>query len=417
MLKIGVQSRGVISEEIFETGYKKIKQAGMTSIDYNIIWSNIEKVEPLDDIYEHKKLADKYNLVFSQVHAPRYNLIPLCSDMENLMAALLEQYKRSIEVCEILKAPFLVVHPIARFSVLASRQPGSKTPDVEHTYEQSIHYNLVFFEKLGKIAAKSKVIICIENLFFRFNGRIIEGFCSNSHDILRVVNHVNNIVGKEVLGACFDTGHANALKKNLGKEVAMLKEHLKCVHLHDNNGCDDDHQMPYTFGDVYSGECTTDWGGFLLALRRINYRGAISFEPTKLLKNLPGTMQVPMLTYLRSIGEMFSNVVAFEEILKENKDKKIILFGAGRMLNEYMKEFGKKYPPAFVVDNNKDIWGAKRCGVKVHSPEKLLNIKKSKRLIILANMYYECAELQLEKMGIDDYIYAEEIHRMNGKPL
>lgn len=399
MLKIGVQSRGVINEDVLELGYKRINEAGMTSVDYNIIWSDINKEESLDIFFEHKKMADKYNIEFSQVHSPRYSPITMPEDMDSII----KQFKRSMEVCEILKAPFLVVHPLQLEKIVGTIKERE--------------YNISYLSNLANISADYNVTICLENLFNRYGGRIIEGFCSSSKDIIKVIEEVNNI-SKKNIGSCFDIGHTNALRKNIKNEVLTLGNHLKCLHIHDNDGDGDNHQIPYTFGYTATGSPTTDWSGFLLALREIDYKGAISFEPYKALINTPGILQQSMLTYLYEIGKHFSYVIRFKDILKnKTNNKKIILFGAGKMLDVYMDLFGDDYNPEFIVDNNKALWGSERYNIPIKNPTDISIIEDENRCIIICSGYFEHITLQLNRMGILNFIYSEEVYRLNGKPL
>ncbi|SHO48802.1 LicD family protein [Anaerocolumna xylanovorans] len=88
--------------------------------------------------------------------------------------------------------------------------------------------------------------------------------------------------------------------------------------------------------------------------------------------------------------------------------KDIILFGSGLMVEDYMKQFGKKYPPAFLVDNNPEKWGTIKCGVEVRNPVEILSVPAAQRKLFLCNVYYKQIEEQLSDMGITEYcIYVQ----------
>lgn len=90
--------------------------------------------------------------------------------------------------------------------------------------------------------------------------------------------------------------------------------------------------------------------------------------------------------------------------------KQIILFGAGMMFEDYMKKYGDKYRPAFLVDNDKNKWGRVRMGIEIKDPQDILLIPKEKRKLIICSFYYIEIEKQLQKMGIDDYqVYVQEV--------
>ena len=71
--------------------------------------------------------------------------------------------------------------------------------------------------------------------------------------------------------ACVDTGHALLAGTQPQQLIAsMTKTLVKCLHLHDNDGKNDLHLLPYA-GIV-------DWEKVLSALQKIEYEGDITFE-------------------------------------------------------------------------------------------------------------------------------------------
>ena len=90
-------------------------------------------------------------------------------------------------------------------------------------------------------------------------------------------------------------------------------------------------------------------------------------------------------------------------MLDDVEGKKIILFGTGMMFEDYMEKWGKKNPPDFLVDNDKNRWGRRRLGIPVKAPEEILKIPEEKRRLIICSFYYREIQKQLEQMGIRDY--------------
>lgn len=91
------------------------------------------------------------------------------------------------------------------------------------------------------------------------------------------------------------------------------------------------------------------------------------------------------------------------------KGKKIILFGAGLMFEDYMKKYGDKYRPAFLVDNDENKWGRSRMGIQIRKPEDILEIPEENRHLIICSFYYREISGQLDSMGIHDYkVYVQE---------
>ncbi len=97
-------------------------------------------------------------------------------------------------------------------------------------------------------------------------------------------------------------------------------------------------------------------------------------------------------------------------IFEDCKGKRIILFGAGLMFEDYMSKYGPRYRPSFLVDNDENKWGRSRMGIKIYSPEKILEVPEDKRRVIICSYYYPEIEKQLKEMGIKDYrIYTQHI--------
>ncbi|MBE5782400.1 MAG: sugar phosphate isomerase/epimerase [Clostridiales bacterium] len=76
------------------------------------------------------------------------------------------------------------------------------------------------------------------------------------------------------VGICFDSGHCNIKREHYQYEMLqameMLGERIKVLHLHDNRGDRDAHQMPY--------EGNIPWEDAMRMLKKIGYRGAFNYE-------------------------------------------------------------------------------------------------------------------------------------------
>lgn len=386
MLEIGVQSRGIIRENAIEKGYEKIKNSGITCVDYDIVSPEYGGKLEVSYFVKHRECAERYGIRFSQVHAPVFRYEP--ENQDKLVYAL-EVMKKSIGICSLLGSQYLVIHPLeAAFEV--GREEEKKI-------------NLAYFSSMAEEARRSNVMICIENMPCRRNERVWEGACSSAGQMLEYIEELNRRAGEERFGTCFDVGHANVLGKNLREEVIALGSHLKVLHIHDNDGVTDSHQLPYSFSDVKSNQSTTDWSGFLMGLRNIGFRGVLSFETYRSFTSVPGTLQEALLRFLYMIGVGFSHTICFDEKLEQMGTKKKILFGVGRMFDIYMKEYGIKFGPAFAVDNNASLWGTKKSGILICPPQDIVKVPEENRSVILCTIYYEEIEKQLNDMGIYNY--------------
>jgi lipopolysaccharide cholinephosphotransferase len=96
-------------------------------------------------------------------------------------------------------------------------------------------------------------------------------------------------------------------------------------------------------------------------------------------------------------------VSRYTDVFKGLEGKDILLFGAGNMLNIYMRRYGLRFPPKCAFDNDKEKWGKTLYGVPVMNPASIPDMKgKGARLIIISLYHREIGE-QLDRMGISDY--------------
>lgn len=82
------------------------------------------------------------------------------------------------------------------------------------------------------------------------------------------------------------------------------------------------------------------------------------------------------------------------------RDKKIVLFGAGitgRLVHEWLSLLG--FEVEFFCDNASEKWGTVFCGQRVISPEELVQLEASVKVIICGGYYYGIW-LQLQVIGI-----------------
>ena len=101
----------------------------------------------------------------------------------------------------------------------------------------------------------------------------------------------------------------------------------------------------------------------------------------------------PYEEYQRMLTGMFEDI----------DGKKIILFGAGMMFEDYMKKWGNRYRPDFLVDNDENKWERQRMGIPIKSPKEILKVPEKRRRLIICSFYYKEIQKQLDQMGIHDY--------------
>jgi len=113
----------------------------------------------------------------------------------------------------------------------------------------------------------SDVILCLENLHGTSQTYTVEQ-----------INSIIDAIGGENLGICLDTGHLHMVN-GLGQANQTQREfilaagkRLHALHITENNGKNDVHQMPY------SARYGIDWPDVVAALRQVGYQGLFNLE-------------------------------------------------------------------------------------------------------------------------------------------
>ena len=272
MLRIGVQTKNVIEDDHPEDGYALLKASGFSCVDFSLngyllntalYQSEVnsffdQTMQELEQFFApHKKGAKSAGITINQMHMPYPNYVPKGSKelndyLWNVVAP------KSMEICAFMGCPYIVVHGFKLAYYL-----GSERKEWERTE--------AFLDSLAPIAKELGITICIENLYEGIGGHIVEGPCCDARKAVERIDRFNDIYHGEVLGFCFDTGHANLVGIDFERFITMLDYRLKVLHIHDNDGIADLHQIPFTFTKTRENLPSTDWGGFVKGLRNIGF--------------------------------------------------------------------------------------------------------------------------------------------------
>lgn len=392
MLDLAVQTGGILNQKAKKTGYSLIKSSGFQAVDFNIMQCHDPAGLSLDIFKENRKVAEGEGLYFSQVHEPLWGKRMDLQTEEEYMFSVVKQ---AIQITKTLNSPHLVVHPYQSYD------------RVDMATQRQL--NLHFFRKLAPVALDAGVTLCIENKpTVSMLGTIVHGFCSESGELAEFVDELNDISTGEPFGTCFDIGHAHVLRQDVGEQVRKLGHRLKVLHLHDNDGTKDLHRIPFSV------ENGVNWSSFLLGLQDIHYRGVLDFEIYNSLISISAPLQKAMLGYVSEVGKQFSDIITFQDRLNQYKGQEIVLFGAGKMLDVFLKRY-PEHPPVFAVDNNESLWGMEKHGVPIYAPEKLK--EDPQKVCIICNGFYEEIAEQIEGYGVKNVLLSEEIGRMTHKPF
>lgn len=227
----------------------------------------------------------------------------------------------------------------------------------------------------------------------------LHGPYSDVGDLLETVSYCNRLCEKQLVGICYNIGYANLITKNIRSQLHQCGEHLRMVHINDNDGRRNDKQMPYTFTKG-RGDLSTDWPHIIGELFRLKFDKWVIFDTNGLFNRCPKGLQTQFVRLLRAVANEWEGQEIFVERVLNQQNKKLILFGAGKMLTDYMFLFGEKYPPYFAVDNGRNTWGTQVCGVSVKSPDEILTVPPEERNVVICCMHYDPIGKQLRSMGV-----------------
>ncbi|MCR5143893.1 MAG: sugar phosphate isomerase/epimerase [Lachnospiraceae bacterium] len=310
MLEIGVQTHNAVMDENPEAGFQMIHDAGFTCADFslNMYLKNTDiykerlngffdqSIEELEEFFmPHKEAAMHTGVRIHQMHMPYPNFIPGAADSINDYL-LREMAPKSMQICKFFECRYIVVHGLK-----VKHFYGSEEAEWEATEK--------FLDQIFPMAKEMGITICVENIYTSAGKHILEGPCCDAKKMVERIDRINETYGAEVLGFCFDTGHANLVGIDFEKFIMTLGKRLKVLHIHDNDGIADLHQMPFTFTRTRENHPSTDWEGFVRSLRAIGFDGVLNFETAPVLKSFPKGLRPQALHMLAEIGRYFANEI------------------------------------------------------------------------------------------------------------
>lgn len=191
-----------------------------------------------------RRVGEDCGIVCNQSHAP----------FPSYYAGMDTPLKRALECTAEAGASICVIHP--------------------DNYK-SAEENAEFFFRLLPFAKGCGVRIATENMWLWDEKKNESAFaaCSTGEDFRRHIDAVND----PYLIACLDVGHAEMRGSGDGAAhmIRTLSRHLGALHLHDNDGWKDSHQIPFSM--------QIDFGAVVRALHEIGYTGDMTLEADQYL--------------------------------------------------------------------------------------------------------------------------------------
>jgi sugar phosphate isomerase/epimerase len=83
---------------------------------------------------------------------------------------------------------------------------------------------------------------------------------------------------------------------------------LTNLHIHDNNGLEDLHMVPYSYLATTSSH-VCDWQGFVEGLKEINDPGVLAFETFRIFSAYPKAVHTEVLRLIAGIGHYWAELI------------------------------------------------------------------------------------------------------------
>ncbi|MDE7016225.1 MAG: sugar phosphate isomerase/epimerase [Lachnospiraceae bacterium] len=309
-MSIGVQTKNVVYDANPAEGFAMMKRAGFSCADFSLnsylLNTSLYRFERNDffsmsdrelEVFfkPHKDAAKAADIEINQMHMPYPNYVPGAdTELNDYLWQVVAP--KSLKICAYFGCRNIVIHGFKLAYHL-----GLEEAEWEETAK--------FLDFLAPMAKEMGITVCIENLYNSKGGHLVEGPCCNAWKAVERIDYFNDKYHAQVLGFCFDTGHANLVGIDFEDFITALDYRLKVLHIHDNDGIQDLHQIPYTFTKTRENIASTDWEGFLSGLRRIQYKGALSFETAPVLAAFPDELKEEALRLIAKIGKYFDKEI------------------------------------------------------------------------------------------------------------
>lgn len=235
---------------------RQIAAAGFSHVHWCHHWDTDYLYAP-SEINQAQRWLHDFGLQLRDLHASegveKYWLAP----EEYIRLAGLDLIRNRIQMTAQLGGEVIVLHV----------QPQPKIAVFQADYWQRLRRSL---DALQPFARQHGVRLALENQMF---------------DNYATIEKALTLYPPDFLGVCFDSGHGNFV----GGGLAFLERvaaRLLVVHLHDNDGQDDQHNFPFR-GSV-------DWAGLIRLLAASAYQGPITLEV-----HLAGTGLTDEMFFLR----------------------------------------------------------------------------------------------------------------------
>ncbi|MFQ3675725.1 MAG: sugar phosphate isomerase/epimerase family protein [Endomicrobiia bacterium] len=243
---------------LFE-GLHILKESGIKHIE---LWTVFYGCKPFFDWKDSKivkNVIDKcaeYNINIYSIHAPfsfDYELASLDTEIQKVV---IEDLKEIVDVANFMKTSVVVVHP-------ASKPNSSKSQLSLEEYKLKFSVVRKGLDEVVEFINKKNY-----NIKIALENQLPHIMFSTAEELLELINFSD----KNVVGICFDTGHAELFnsKYSMCDMLNKVKNNLTNLHISDTDGKEDKHLL--------LGEGRIKWHCVTEILQLINYQNPFMLE-------------------------------------------------------------------------------------------------------------------------------------------
>jgi len=261
-----------------EPALRAIAEAGFS----HVMWCHQWDTDFLYSCWEMRQLRRwlrQFGLQVVDVHASAGREKQFNSLLEYERRAGVELMKNRIALAAYLESDVVVIH-------IPEGLPTTADPRWAQTFRS--------LDVLLPFARRHEVRIAIEN---------------NPRTGLIDLQEVLRRYPTPDMGLCYDAGHGN-LEKCALEKLDALKDRILAVHLHDNDGTSDLHQLPF--------QGTVPWVRVMGLLAASSYRKCVSLEVV--IQNTGFTDDQAFLTKARETGERLTAMLAAPQAVSVGRE-------------------------------------------------------------------------------------------------
>ncbi len=253
-----------------------IAEAGYDAVDFSQFDEFIYEVKPDKEYYtELRKYTEDKGIYFNQSHAPFGSSFKDKAKTEKRF----EEIIWSMQKAAWLGIPNIIVHPCQHL-------PYHEKGNAQFLFE----YNMEFYSRLIPYCEEYGINIALENMW-QHTGFINHSTCSKPEEFIKYIDTLNN----PCFVACLDIGHSALVREDTANFIKALgKDRLKCLHVHDVDGENDSHTLPF-YGNIM-------WDKVISALKEIDYTGDLTFEADCFLDKLPLELYQDGICFMQKVG-------------------------------------------------------------------------------------------------------------------